>query len=91
MLEKIKLLNRISRGIKGKNGSPLKIYPNHSTGNFSNEGLNRNINVRLFMVSDAELNHNEMHFPATVGFSLEPKGIYFGIIENELKYSLKSW
>ena len=43
------------------------------------------------MVSDAELNHNEMHFPATVGFSLEPKGIYFGIIENELKYSLKSW
>ena len=64
-------------GISDAESGNLKIYPNPSTGHFTIEGMNKNVNVRVFNAFGEEVYHGGVRLPAQIKISDQPKGVYY--------------
>jgi len=82
----LSMIIRIKTGAVSVDDEALKyiqIYPNPTDGTFTIEGIEGNINVRIYNAFGGEIYHNELNLPAKVDLSSQPKGMYFIRVETD--------
>jgi hypothetical protein len=80
-LSEVNVVKITSTTIADFAGNIIQIYPNPTDGTFTIEGIEGNINVRIYNAFGWEIYHNELNLPAKVDLSSQPKGMYFIKVE----------
>lgn len=76
----VKSVTMSATGIADNSLTGLRIYPNPSKGVFIIEGMNQNVNIRIYNAFGDEI-YNSVNLTLSIDLSSHPKGIYVAKIQ----------